>query len=77
MTKFVYGTGNPAKLDHMRRMLAPLNLNFIGAKETDITLPDVDESGNTPLENARIKALAYYKALKRPVFACDSGLYSG
>lgn len=75
MTQLIYGTGNPAKLDHMRKMLAPLNLNFIGAKETGVALPDVDESGNTPLENARIKALAYYKVLKRPVFACDSGLY--
>lgn len=28
-----------------------------------------------PLENARIKALAYYKAAKMPVFSCDSGLY--
>jgi inosine/xanthosine triphosphate pyrophosphatase family protein/ferredoxin len=72
---FVYGTTNPAKLDHMRKMLAPLNANFIGAKETGIALPDVDESGNTPLENARIKDLAYYEVLKRPVFACDSGLY--
>ena len=27
------------------------------------------------IENARIKALAYYAALKRPVFTCDSGLY--
>ncbi|MDR2505351.1 MAG: hypothetical protein LBD16_04510 [Oscillospiraceae bacterium] len=71
----VYGTGNPAKLEHMRRMLAPINMNFIGAKEIGAALPDVDESGSTPLENARIKALAYYEALKRPVFACDSGLY--
>jgi 8-oxo-dGTP diphosphatase len=71
----VYGTGNPAKLEHMRKMLAPLNMSFIGAKETGVALPDVEESGDTPLENARIKALAYYEALKRPVFACDSGLY--
>jgi HAD superfamily hydrolase (TIGR01509 family) len=71
----IYGTGNPAKLDHMRRILAPMNLGLIGAKETGAVLPDVNESGDKPLENARIKAYAYYEALKRPVFACDSGLY--
>jgi 8-oxo-dGTP diphosphatase len=75
MTQLVYGTGNPAKLDHMRKMLAPINVYFIGLKETCIALPDIDESGNTPLENARIKALAYCDVLKRHVFACDSGLY--
>ncbi|MDR0883041.1 MAG: GNAT family N-acetyltransferase [Oscillospiraceae bacterium] len=75
MKTFTYGTGNPAKLDHMRRMLAPLPVNITGAKETGAALPDVDESGNTPPENARIKALAYYEVLRCPVFACDSGLY--
>ena len=33
------------------------------------------ETGSTPLENARIKALAYYRAFDMPVFSCDSGLY--
>jgi hypothetical protein len=35
-----------------------LNASFTGAKETGVALPDVDESGNTPLENARSKTLA-------------------
>lgn len=38
-------------------------------------IPEVQENGNTPLENARLKALAYYKAFHMPVFSCDSGLY--
>ena len=33
------------------------------------------EDGKTPLENAKIKAEAYYKAFGMPVFSCDSGLY--
>jgi 8-oxo-dGTP diphosphatase len=72
---FIYGTSNPAKLQSMRDCLTPLNIKIIGLKETGIMIPDVDENGDTPLDNARIKALAYYAALKRPVFACDSGLY--
>ncbi|MDD4493710.1 MAG: non-canonical purine NTP pyrophosphatase [Eubacteriales bacterium] len=72
---FIYGTGNPAKLQSMRECLAPLGIEIVGLKDTGVTIPDVDEGGNTPLENARIKALTYYKTLNRPVFACDSGLY--
>lgn len=72
---FIYGTGNPAKLTSMRECLAPIGVKIIGLKELDAKIPEVDETGNSPLENARIKAHAYYSALKRPVFACDSGLY--
>ena len=71
----IYGTSNPAKLASMRKTLAPLSIHVIGLSDTNINLPDVDESGSTPLENARIKARAYYAILKRPVFACDSGLH--
>ena len=38
-------------------------------------IPEVIEDGNTPLENARLKAMAYYEAFQIPVFSCDSGLY--
>ena len=38
-------------------------------------LPQVEENGNNPLENAEIKARAYYEAFSMPVFSCDSGLY--
>lgn len=39
------------------------------------TIPDVPETGKTPLENAREKAYTYYKEFQMPVFSCDSGLY--
>jgi len=74
-TEVVYGTGNPAKLVSMREALTPIGIHVVGLNETGVNIPDVDENGATPLENARIKAFAYYNALKRPVFACDSGLY--
>ena len=60
MKTFIYGTGNPAKLAHMKNMLAPLDVKIIGLKETGIAIPEVNGNGSTPLENARIKALAYY-----------------
>lgn len=76
MVDLLYGTSNSAKLQHMKEMLDGLNIKIHGLN--DIGNPDVDqifENGNNPLENAKIKAMAYYKVLKRPVFSCDSGLY--
>lgn len=73
--KLLYGTSNPAKIEFMQKRLDPLGIHVLSL--TDIGAPqiEIDESGNDPLENARIKALSYYEALKIPVFSCDSGLY--
>lgn len=74
--KIIYGTTNAGKLAVMKRSLAALeNIEIIGLNQIETLLPEVAETGSTPLENARIKALAYYKVLKMPVFSCDSGLY--
>lgn len=73
--KLLYGTGNPAKLVAMQHRLEHLNLEIIGLKDLKAAIPQVEEDGNTPLENAEKKALAYYKAFGMPVFSCDSGLY--
>lgn len=76
--KILYGTGNPAKLSAMQRRLEPLGIKLIGLKDIKASgteIPQVEENGTTPLENARIKALAYYEAFHMPVFSCDSGLY--
>ncbi|ACV61562.1 hypothetical protein Dtox_0643 [Desulfofarcimen acetoxidans DSM 771] len=42
----IYGTGNPAKLASMRKVLAGFELKIIGAKETHAALPD-DNSINS------------------------------
>ncbi|MBS5822838.1 MAG: hypothetical protein KID00_03090 [Clostridium argentinense] len=73
--KLLYGTSNPAKLLHMKNVLEGLDIEVIGLKDVDLKFDEIDESGNEPLENARIKALAYYRVYRRPVFSCDSGLY--
>ncbi len=73
--KLIYGTGNPAKLAAMKRRLQGLGIEIVGLHELDKEVPTVTENGKTPLENARIKASAYYKEFGMPVFSCDSGLY--
>ncbi len=71
----IYGTTNPAKLQMMRESLASLPLEIHGLAKYKGALPEIDESGNNPLENAKIKALAYYRTIGKPVFSCDMGLY--
>lgn len=73
--KLLYGTGNPAKIAAMKRRLSELDIEIIGLKDLGKDIPKVVEDGNTPLENAKKKALKYYEAFKMPVFSCDSGLY--
>lgn len=73
--KILYGTTNQAKLDSMRRITKSLGLEIIGLKDLGHPLPHINEDGKSPLENAAIKAKAYYEAFGMPVFSCDSGLY--
>lgn len=76
--KILYATGNPAKFASMRRRLEPLGITLQSLndmQQSGAEIPHVEESGNVPLENARIKAKAYYEAFHMPVFSCDSGLY--
>lgn len=75
MITLLYGTGNPAKLGTMRRSLDGMEIKLISLADMTGKPPEVDESGKSPLENARLKALAYYKHYGVPVFSCDSGLY--
>ena len=73
--KVLYGTTNQAKLDSMRRITKSLDIEIVGLKDLNMPLPEIDENGKNPLENAKIKAEAYYRAFSMPVFSCDSGLY--
>ena len=76
--KLLYGTGNLAKLSAMRNRLEQLDIELIGLNDMRAEgkiVPKVIEDGNTPLENARLKAMVYYEAFQIPVFSCDSGLY--
>jgi 8-oxo-dGTP diphosphatase len=76
--KLLYGTGNPAKLSAMKSRLQQLGIELIGLNDLGAegkNIPEVVEDGDTPLENARLKALTYYETFQIPVFSCDSGLY--
>ena len=73
--RLLYGTGNPAKLSLMRKNLEQLQIEIVGLSDIDVAVPQADEDGDSPLENARKKAKCYYEAFQIPVFSCDTGLY--
>ena len=73
--QLIYGTTNKAKIDFMKRRVEPLGIEVLSLTDVDGPKLDIAENGSSPLENAKIKALAYYATLKTPVFSCDSGLY--
>ena len=73
--RLLYATGNSAKITAMQNRLSKLGIELIGLKDLGREIPKVVEDGNTPLENARKKALGYYETFQIPLFSCDSGLY--
>ena len=79
MLEIIYGTGNSAKISYMEETLKNIPLKIVGlhqaAEKEGIILPDIKETGENPLENARLKAEGYFRVFRKPVFSCDSGIY--
>jgi len=73
--KILYGTTNKGKLQAMKNALKSFDIELISLHDINNPLPTINENGTTPLENAELKARAYYEAFGMPVFSCDSGLY--
>lgn len=76
MKKIVIATNNKKKLAELSRILLPLGVDAVTAKEIGIDLGEVEENGTTFAENAFIKAKSAFDLLKGEycVVADDSGL---
>lgn len=72
--KFIIATNNQKKLREMERILNPLGIEAVSAKNAGICLDEVEETGTTFLENAFIKANAAFEKTGMPAVADDSGL---
>ena len=70
MSTVIVATGNPGKLKEMQAYLAELDWH-LELKPQEI---DVEETGTTFLENARLKAIEVAKATEKWAIADDSGL---
>ena len=69
----IVATNNPHKLVEFGRILAPLGITVHAQKEYCPGL-EVEETGTTFAENAKLKAEAVYKATGLTAVADDSGL---
>lgn len=65
-------THNKGKLNEITEILAPYGVKVIGAGE--MNLPEPDETEDTFVGNARIKAHAAAKATNLPALSDDSGI---
>ena len=59
--KVLFATGNPAKVKRYKESLEKNGIELITIKDIGINL-DIDENGKNAIENAYIKAKAYYDA---------------
>lgn len=71
--KLLIATGNAHKLEEFRRILAPLGVEAVSPAELGAAL-EVEETGKTFMENARIKAKSLRDLHGLGVVADDSGL---
>ena len=74
MTKVLFATTNPAKVKRYKEKLAKKGIELITLNDIDVKL-DVEETGENAVENARLKARAYYEATKMPTLRMDNALY--
>lgn len=73
-TRVVVATANRGKLLEIRAALGFTGLEFVTASDISAEPLDVEETGITFEDNARLKALAYHDAFGLPALADDSGL---
>ena len=72
--KFIIATNNAKKLVELERILKPLGIEAVSARDAGVVLGEVEETGTTFLENALIKANAAYQKTGMPAVADDSGI---
>ncbi|MBR5438004.1 MAG: XTP/dITP diphosphatase [Clostridia bacterium] len=72
--KILIATHNKHKLSEMARILSPMGYEVVTDTDIGIELTDVEETGTTFMENARIKAESGCKESGLICIADDSGL---
>lgn len=70
--RLLLATHNKGKLEEVAHLLAPFGVSVVGAAE--MNLPEPEETEDTFVGNARIKAHAAAKAANLPALSDDSGI---
>lgn len=74
MKEILFATTNKSKVNRFYDKLLEKDIKLLSLSDLDIDL-NVEENGNTAIENALIKARAYYNETKQVVMAMDDTLY--
>ena len=74
MKQIIFATSNESKSKRFSKGLKELGIEVLSLKDIDIKL-DVEEDGNTAIENALIKARECYRKTKMPSMGMDDTLY--
>jgi XTP/dITP diphosphohydrolase len=73
MKKLVFASKNKGKVKEVRRILSDANLQIFSLSEIGF-VGEIEETGDTFEENAKLKARFVFNEYKLPVIADDSGL---
>jgi len=74
MKEVLFATGNASKVERFKQKLLEKGIVLKSLKDLDIDI-EIDENGSTAIENATIKAKAYYEATKMPTIATDDTMF--
>ena len=74
MKEILFATGNASKVARFYEKLLEKGILLKSLKDIDISL-EIEENGKTAIENAKIKAKAYYEATKMITMAMDDTMY--
>ena len=75
MIRILLATRNRGKLIEFQQLLGDFPAQLLTAEDVGLDELDVDETGDTLLENASLKAAAYGEASGLPTVADDTGLF--
>ena len=74
MKQLLFATSNLSKINRFKQGLLENNIELVSLKDLNIKI-DINENGNTAIENALIKARAYYNETHMPAMGMDDTLY--
>ena len=72
--KVLFATTNQSKVERFKEQLEKRDIELISLKDIDIKL-NIEENGKNAIENAYIKAKAYYEETKIPTIGMDDNLF--
>jgi thioredoxin reductase len=71
----LFATHNPSKVERMKKFLGNESVNVQSPKELNLDSFEVDENGETEMDNAKLKAEAFFGKYNIPSIGLDSGVY--